>query len=333
MIALSPSHRSPSPSCAAVGLVVAAPARPSTGALGTPATPAAPPREPTRRTMPRRRGRRARRPAPSVAPSLSPALPAARRPPGAPATPRPVAGTTTVRAYFMLGSFTGNAGLVPVLREVPRTKAVARAAMTALLAGPEGRRAGGPPGDVHEHPGRHASPRHLDRGRGRDRPPVARVRGRRRQRSMAGRARPGRLHADPVPHRGQVRFQVDGEPVRRSAPRACPRPPVGRADYDDQSCRPSSSTARPGAPPPATRCASAASPTSSRPSSGSRSSTPTGTVLADEPVMATCGTGCWGTFKADVPYTVAKAQYGTLRVFDPRPRTGRRRTSPSTGSG
>ena len=27
-----------------------------------------------------------------------------------------------------------------------------------------------------------------------------------------------------------------------------------------------------------------------------------GNVLADEPVMATCGTGCWGPFKASVPY-------------------------------
>jgi hypothetical protein len=32
--------------------------------------------------------------------------------------------------------------------------------------------------------------------------------------------------------------------------------------------------------------------------------------------MATCGTGCWGSFKTDVPYTIGKAQYGTLRVFD-----------------
>ena len=41
-----------------------------------------------------------------------------------------------------------------------------------------------------------------------------------------------------------------------------------------------------------------------------------GKVLADQQVMATCGTGCWGSFKADVPYNVAKPQYGTLRVFD-----------------
>ena len=32
--------------------------------------------------------------------------------------------------------------------------------------------------------------------------------------------------------------------------------------------------------------------------------------------MASCGTGCWGTFKVDLAYTVAKGQYGTLRVYD-----------------
>ena len=60
---------------------------------------------------------------------------------GTPGTPSPTStpsptGTSIVRAYFFLGSFTGNAGLVPVLREVPRTQAVAAAAMNALLAGP-----------------------------------------------------------------------------------------------------------------------------------------------------------------------------------------------------
>jgi hypothetical protein len=31
--------------------------------------------------------------------------------------------------------------------------------------------------------------------------------------------------------------------------------------------------------------------------------------------MATCGTGCRGTFSATVEYQVAKAQYGTLKVY------------------
>ena len=86
-----------------------------------------------------------RRATPTTAPTASPSgagAPRPRRaPPGADGArhaARP-AGTTIVRAYFILGSFTGNAGLVPVLREIPETKAVATAAMTALLEGPKAR--------------------------------------------------------------------------------------------------------------------------------------------------------------------------------------------------
>jgi hypothetical protein len=39
-------------------------------------------------------------------------------------------------------------------------------------------------------------------------------------------------------------------------------------------------------------------------------------VLVDVPVVASCGTGCWGTFDVTVSYDVARAQWGTLRVWD-----------------
>src|SRR6185295_1326531 len=53
------------------------------------------------------------------------------------ATPEPsTAATTTVRSYFILGSFVDNAGLVPVLRDIPKTKAVGTGAMAELLKGP-----------------------------------------------------------------------------------------------------------------------------------------------------------------------------------------------------
>jgi hypothetical protein len=42
-----------------------------------------------------------------------------------------------------------------------------------------------------------------------------------------------------------------------------------------------------------------------------------GDQLNETPVMASCGTGCWGTFDVTVSYKVTKAQWGTLRVFDP----------------
>ena len=73
---------------------------------------------------------------PSVAPSETPGATPSTRPSAAPtATPTP-SGTTIVRAYFVLGGEPGSEGLVPVLREVPETTAVARAAMNAVLAGP-----------------------------------------------------------------------------------------------------------------------------------------------------------------------------------------------------
>ena len=47
-----------------------------------------------------------------------------------------------------------------------------------------------------------------------------------------------------------------------------------------------------------------------------------GHVLADLPVHAACGTGCWGAFDVPVTYAVATSQWGTLRVFDPSAKDG-----------
>lgn len=38
-------------------------------------------------------------------------------------------------------------------------------------------------------------------------------------------------------------------------------------------------------------------------------------ILVDVPVVASCGTGCWGTFDVPVSYKVPRAQWGTLRVW------------------
>ena len=32
--------------------------------------------------------------------------------------------------------------------------------------------------------------------------------------------------------------------------------------------------------------------------------------------MASCGTGCWGTFDVTLPYSNGHTQWGTLRVYD-----------------
>jgi hypothetical protein len=41
-----------------------------------------------------------------------------------------------------------------------------------------------------------------------------------------------------------------------------------------------------------------------------------GRVLADRPVLASCGSGCWGRFDVTLSYDVASAQWATLRVWD-----------------
>jgi hypothetical protein len=40
-----------------------------------------------------------------------------------------------------------------------------------------------------------------------------------------------------------------------------------------------------------------------------------GNTLAEERVMATCGTGCWGTFDVSIPYDVSSRQPGTVTTY------------------
>ncbi len=47
-----------------------------------------------------------------------------------------------------------------------------------------------------------------------------------------------------------------------------------------------------------------------------------GHIVFDTPVHAACGTGCWGAFGVTVTYSVSKAQWGTLRVFEYSARDG-----------
>jgi germination protein M len=47
-------------------------------------------------------------------------------------------------------------------------------------------------------------------------------------------------------------------------------------------------------------------------------------VLTDVPVLATCGSGCWGTFGVTMSYHVSTARWGTLRVWDISEGTGKR---------
>ena len=47
-----------------------------------------------------------------------------------------------------------------------------------------------------------------------------------------------------------------------------------------------------------------------------------GKTILDQQVMATCGTGCRGTFDVTLKYDVPKAQWGTLRVYNPSAKDG-----------
>jgi hypothetical protein len=84
-------------------------------------------------------------PAPSATPtpSTNPSTEPSDAPSAAPTPPSSPGETMIVRAYFVLGGEPGSVGLVPVLRVVPKSAAVATAAMNAVLAGPSDDEGGG----------------------------------------------------------------------------------------------------------------------------------------------------------------------------------------------
>jgi hypothetical protein len=47
-----------------------------------------------------------------------------------------------------------------------------------------------------------------------------------------------------------------------------------------------------------------------------------GKSLVDRQVMATCGTGCRGTFDVTMQYKVTKGQWGTLHAYNPSAKDG-----------
>lgn len=256
-------------------------------------------------------------PSASAVPTPS-AIPTGVQPtPASTATPAPSpTGTTIVRAYFYLGSFTGSGGLVPVLRVVPLTQAVASAAMRALLAGPSATELAARPAMYTDVPdGTRLLGLSIKNG-------VATVDLSSEFELDAGtKSDIGRL-AQVVYTLTQfstvtsVTFELDGVPVTSfSSAGIVLDHPVGRADYRDQLPaifvdRPAWGAAA-GNPAKVSGVANVFEATFRIQIRGA-----SGGLLADQQVMASCGTGCWGTFSASVPYTVAKAQWGTLRVFD-----------------
>jgi len=278
----------------------------STGALGSPQSPAVTP-EPSGQPAPSDAAPGTSTPTASPAPSDAPSTSGSPTPSTNP-TPTPTpAGTTIVRAYFVMGSFNGNEGIAPVLREVPATKAVARAAMTQLLGGPQGSELEGSPAMFSFIPdGTQLVDLSIDNG-------IATV-----ILSKAFAEATDNVRATTA--RAQVVYTLTQftsvDQVRIGVEGSDPEPAANRADFQSIALpaifvdRPAWNAAA-GNPAHVTGLANVFEATFRVQILDGK-----GNVLADKQVMATCGTGCWGSFKTDVPYAIGKAQYGTLRVFD-----------------
>jgi len=238
------------------------------------------------------------------------------------ATPSPSAtGSTTIRAYFILGSFVDNAGLVPVLRQIPKTKAVGAAAMEALLAGPNDDELGARPAMYTTIPeGTRFLGLTIDAG-------VATVNLSKEFESGGGSANVlGRLAQvvytlTQFPSIETVQFQLDGQPIEVFSDAGYADHPVGRADYTGEL--PAIFVDRPtwgGVLANPARIAGLSNVFEAQ--FRVRIVTDAGRVLADGPVHASCGSGCWGTFDVTIPYTVRSARWGTLGVYEPSPKDG-----------
>ncbi|HXI80338.1 MAG TPA: Gmad2 immunoglobulin-like domain-containing protein [Verrucomicrobiae bacterium] len=257
-------------------------------------------------------------PEPSVEPSDEPSVE-----PSGSTSPSPstgTTGTTIVRAYFWLGGDPGTAGLVAVLRTVPGTKAVASAAMNALLAGPTSAE-GGREITTAVPDGSQLLGLTIKDG-------VATV-------DLSSEFESGGGSASVLTRLGQVvytltqfpsvksvLFQIEGKTVTVFGSEGVTLDgPVGRADY--VQLLPAIWVDRPaygaaiGNPAHVTGSADVFEATfriSILDGSGK--------VIADQQVMATCGSGCRGTFDTTIAYNVTKAQYGTLHVYEPSAKDG-----------
>jgi sporulation and spore germination protein/immunoglobulin-like protein involved in spore germination len=250
---------------------------------------------------------------PSGEPSAAPS-PAA----SAAATPRD---TMIVRAYFVLGGEPGVTGLVPVLRTVPQSPGVAKAAMTALLAGPTSAEAADRTITTTIPDGTTLRGVSIRNG-------IATVDLSTEFDSGGGTASMRYRLAQVVYTLTQfstvksVVFQVEGQTVTVFGSEGILlEDPSKRADWADEL--PAMFVDRP---------AYGAAIGNPGPISGNADVFEAqfrlsildgaGKVLVDQPVTASCGSGCRGTFQQTVGYAVGKAQWGTLRVYDPSEKDG-----------
>ncbi len=303
-------------------LAVAAGCSPTSGPLGTPSTPA--PTGDASVVPPSGDATPGPGETATLAPTLTPtpaatatgpAASASGVPTGAPAaSPTPAqAGTVVVRAYFVLARASGGAGLVPVLRELPATAAVATAAIRQLIAGPNTAELGARPAIASAVP------------------TTTRLLGLTVQNGVAAidlsseftagfnAASPDERFAQVVYTLTQfstvhaVVFQLDGQNAGGPFARDTYREAFLPAIFVD---RPAWGAAA-GNPARVSGVANVF-----EASFRAQLRDGAGRVLVDQQVMASCGTGCWGDFSATLAYTAGTAQWGTLRVYDLSPKDG-----------
>jgi hypothetical protein len=235
-----------------------------------------------------------------------------------------------VRAYFLLddpfsgGEVVNEPTLVPVLRTVPKRAATATAAMKALLEGPSAKERAAMPQIVTLIPagskllgikisGNHATVdlsaefASLSRGDAADGGVF----------SLRGRLAQVVYTLTQFPTVDRVSFKLEGKPVRVfTSKEVVLDKPVTRATYRDRYLplifvdRPAWGAAllNPG------RVTGLANVFEAqfRIALLDRKDK----VLVDVPVVASCGTGCWGRFDVTLSFHVPRAQWGTLRVWD-----------------
>ncbi len=232
--------------------------------------------------------------------------------------------TATVRVYFMLGSLTGNSGLTPVIRSLPITPAVGRAAMTALLEGPKGAELVSRPAMYTGIPDG-ATFLGLDIIND-----IAFVNLSSEFDAGGTSATLPQRYAQVVytltqfPTISGVIFEIDGEQTPAVVPGGQvvdKSTPITRDFYD--SLLPVIWVDRPtwgGVLPSGSLVSGSADVFEAQ--FRLRILDATGHVLTEIPVTAKCGTGCRGTFEVKIAYGVQTAQWGTLRVFEPSAKDG-----------
>jgi hypothetical protein len=229
-----------------------------------------------------------------------------------------------VRAYFYLGGEQGSEGLVPVLRVVPKTVAVARTAMLALIEGPQVPERDANPGLSSAVPaGTKVLGLSIDKG-------VATVDLSREfesgggSRSMMVRLGQVVYTLTQFPTVESVRFQVEGRTITVFGSEGILLAgPIGRADPMFEDLLPAIFVDRP--------AWGAAIGNPARVTGNSNVFEAqflitlfdaSGRKLFEGPVMSECGTGCRGDFAVTIEYDVSEAQWGTLRAWNASARDG-----------